>query len=113
MAEDRGTGESTLSGPPLHQGGSSWAIGGGSLSLGHPLVVGILNLTPDSFSDGGSLPDVDAALRAAREMVDQGARLLDVGGESTRPGAIHAHGVPDTSERCSRPNHRAIQRTCA
>ena len=87
MAEDRGTGESTLSGPPLHQGGSSWAIGGGSLSLGHPLVVGILNLTPDSFSDGGSLPDVDAALRAAREMVDQGARLLDVGGESTRPGA--------------------------
>ena len=52
-----------------------------------PLVVGILNVTPDSFSDGGRYDDRDAALAHARRMLDEGADLLDVGGESTRPGA--------------------------
>jgi dihydropteroate synthase len=49
--------------------------------------MGILNLTPDSFSDGGLLPDAQAALRAAGRMLAQGADLLDLGGQSTRPGA--------------------------
>ncbi len=65
----------------------SWAMRGGSMSLRGPVVMGILNLTPDSFSDGGDLLDLDAALRRALEMVEQGAGILDVGGESTRPGA--------------------------
>jgi dihydropteroate synthase len=55
--------------------------------LDRPLVVGILNVTPDSFSDGGLHFDADAAVRAARAMRDAGADILDVGGESTRPGA--------------------------
>lgn len=66
----------------------SWKIRGGSLSLDRPRVMGILNLTPDSFSDGGALGNLDALLRRADEMVTQGASLLDVGGESTRPGAV-------------------------
>src|SRR5688572_21036057 len=49
--------------------------------------MGILNVTPDSFSDGGVHFDADAALRSAIEMVEAGADILDVGGESTRPGA--------------------------
>lgn len=52
-----------------------------------PLVMGILNLTPDSFSDGGRFRDADEAADAAYAMVDAGAALVDVGGESTRPGA--------------------------
>jgi dihydropteroate synthase len=53
----------------------------------HTLVMGILNLTPDSFSDGGRLRGVDGAVRAAGRMLAQGADLLDLGGQSTRPGA--------------------------
>lgn len=52
-----------------------------------PLVMGILNLTPDSFSDGGSAPTLDDALRVAQRLVAEGADLIDVGGESSRPGA--------------------------
>lgn len=57
------------------------------LSLGRPLVMGVLNVTPDSFSDGGKFPDARAAVAHARRMVGEGADLVDVGGESTRPGA--------------------------
>ena len=57
------------------------------LDLAHTHVMGILNVTPDSFSDGGRFSQLDAALRHARAMVDAGATLIDVGGESTRPGA--------------------------
>jgi len=53
-----------------------------------PRVLGILNLTPDSFSDGGRLATVEAALRAADRMLAQGADGLDLGGQSTRPGAV-------------------------
>lgn len=55
--------------------------------LDHPLVMGILNATPDSFSDGGRWLARDSALRHAQSMVDEGAAIIDVGGESTRPGA--------------------------
>nr|WP_304220235.1 dihydropteroate synthase [Fredinandcohnia onubensis] len=50
------------------------------------MIMGILNITPDSFSDGGSYIDLDAAIRHAKEMVENGADIIDVGGESTRPG---------------------------
>lgn len=49
--------------------------------------MGILNVTPDSFSDGGKYASIDAALKKAREMVDSGAAIIDIGAESTRPGA--------------------------
>ncbi|MBD9517965.1 dihydropteroate synthase [Pseudomonas sp. PDM22] len=57
------------------------------LDLSRPHVMGILNVTPDSFSDGGRFNQHDAALRHAAEMVAAGATLIDIGGESTRPGA--------------------------
>lgn len=64
-----------------------WRLVGGSLDLTVPRVVGILNLTPDSFSDGGELSGPDDALRRAERMIEEGVAILDVGGESTRPGA--------------------------
>jgi len=58
-----------------------------AIPLDRPLCVGILNVTPDSFSDGGELDSVGKAVDRARAMVDEGADGLDIGGESTRPGA--------------------------
>ena len=68
------------------------SCGARMLDLNRPRVMGILNVTPDSFSDGGQLyrnqrVDVDAVLRRAEAMLRDGADILDVGGESTRPGA--------------------------
>jgi dihydropteroate synthase len=57
------------------------------LSLDVPKIMGILNVTPDSFSDGGSFTDVEVAVSHARQMVRDGADIIDVGGESTRPGS--------------------------
>jgi dihydropteroate synthase len=57
------------------------------LDLAQPKVMGVLNVTPDSFSDGGRYAGVDAALARAERMVEEGAAVVDVGGESTRPGA--------------------------
>lgn len=55
---------------------------------GHAYVMGILNVTPDSFSDGGNYNDTDRALKHVKQMLDDGADIIDVGGESTRPGHI-------------------------
>jgi len=60
---------------------------GRPLRLDRPRVVGILNVTPDSFSDGGSYASVDDAVAHGLRMVEEGADMLDIGGESTRPGA--------------------------
>jgi dihydropteroate synthase len=57
------------------------------LSVGRPLVMGIVNVTPDSFSDGGAFLDPAAAIAQGRRLVEEGADLLDLGAESTRPGA--------------------------
>lgn len=57
------------------------------LGLDRPVVMGILNVTPDSFSDGGRFQLLDAALAHARRMAEEGAAIIDVGAESTRPGA--------------------------
>ncbi|MDC7702080.1 dihydropteroate synthase [Vogesella indigofera] len=66
---------------------SVFACGRFSLSLERPLLMGILNVTPDSFSDGGSYNRLDAALAHAERLLADGADILDIGGESTRPGA--------------------------
>jgi dihydropteroate synthase len=63
-----------------------WQTARGSLSLDQPVLAGILNVTPDSFSDGGRFAGTDAALTHAYELVRAGAIMIDVGGESTRPG---------------------------
>ncbi|TYL47090.1 dihydropteroate synthase [Marinomonas sp. IMCC 4694] len=62
-------------------------FGDKSLDLSLPHVMGILNVTPDSFSDGGAFNSLELALRQAERMIQEGASLIDVGGESTRPGA--------------------------
>jgi dihydropteroate synthase len=65
-----------------------WAIRGGALDCEErALILGIVNVTPDSFSDGGRFLETDAAVKHGLELVRQGADLLDVGGESTRPGS--------------------------
>ncbi|MGB5623210.1 MAG: dihydropteroate synthase [Gammaproteobacteria bacterium] len=61
---------------------------GATMSLDRPVVMGILNVTPDSFSDGGDFRDPGVAVRRARMMIGEGAAIIDVGGESTRPGAV-------------------------
>jgi dihydropteroate synthase len=58
-----------------------------SLDLSRPLVMGVVNVTPDSFSDGGLFLDTQRAVAHARRLIGEGADLLDIGGESTRPGA--------------------------
>lgn len=64
-------------------------IGGKSFPIGERIyLMGILNVTPDSFSDGGSFNQMDKALYHAREMISQGADIIDIGGESTRPGHV-------------------------
>lgn len=64
----------------------------------HTYVMGILNVTPDSFSDGGRFDKMDAALYHVQEMIQQGADILDIGGESTRPGYVSV-SVEEETER--------------
>jgi dihydropteroate synthase len=74
-----------------------WRIRDASVALDHPIIVGVLNVTPDSFSDGGVHLAPDAARRRADELVNEGADAIDIGGESTRPQG--AQRVPDEVER--------------
>ena len=78
--------------PPLLLGRSC------RLSLDRPRIMGILNVTPDSFYDGGNYSRLDAVLQRAEQMVNEGADLIDIGGESTRPGA-QAVSVQEELER--------------
>lgn len=71
--------------PILYERTYAWGEAG--LKLGQStLIMGILNITPDSFSDGGQFISTDAAVARARQMIEEGADLIDIGGESTRPG---------------------------
>lgn len=67
---------------------AAWRIRAGFIPLDRPRVIGIVNVTPDSFSDGGRFPVSEAAVEFALQLVDEGADIIDVGGESTRPGAM-------------------------
>jgi dihydropteroate synthase len=73
--------------PQRTQRGRTLRCGRFVLSLDRPLVMGIVNVTPDSFSDGGAFLDPAAAIAHARQLAEEGADLLDLGAESTRPGA--------------------------
>jgi dihydropteroate synthase len=81
---------------------ASWA----GLALTRPLVMGILNVTPDSFSDGGRHDSAAAAIAAGRRMLAEGADILDIGGESTRPGAVAV--PPDQEQARILPAIRAL-----
>ena len=76
----------------------TWQCRDRVIDLGTPAVMGVLNVTPDSFSDGGRFLARDAAIEQARRMIAEGAAIVDVGGESTRPGASPA----TTSEELDR-----------
>ncbi len=66
---------------------AAWSVRGRDLALGRVLIMGIVNVTPDSFSDGGRHFSPTDALAHARRLIDEGADIIDIGGESTRPGA--------------------------
>src|SRR5262249_23505133 len=65
-----------------------WNLGGRSLELGkRTFIMGVVNVTPDSFSDGGRFLDREKAIAHAERLMNEGAHIIDIGGESTRPGA--------------------------
>ena len=74
-------------GDPRFERDRTWNCGRFNVSLARPLVMGVLNVTPDSFSDGGDHDDPEGALAFASRLLAEGADIIDVGGESTRPGA--------------------------
>jgi dihydropteroate synthase len=76
-----------------------WSVGSRALELGkRTLIMGVVNVTPDSFSDGGAFLDRDKAIEHAERLLDEGADIIDVGGESTRPGARVDAGKPWQAE---------------
>ena len=77
---------------------TTWQTGRFRIDLARPQVMGIVNVTPDSFSDGGRFAHADAARAHCDRLVEEGADILDIGGESTRPGAR----LPDTAEQLER-----------
>ncbi len=75
-----------------------WQLGNGRyLALDRPRIMGILNVTPDSFSDGGQHTSLDAAVEAGIRMATEGADIIDVGGESTRPGSARVDAATQIS----------------
>ncbi|MFH1744148.1 MAG: dihydropteroate synthase [bacterium] len=77
--------------------GRVWQCGSHRLPIGQrTLIMGVINVTPDSFSDGGMFPDTGAAIAHGHRLVEEGADLLDIGGESSRPGA---QPVPESAEK--------------
>ena len=74
-----------------------------------PVLMGVLNVTPDSFSDGGRFRDVDAAVAAGEAMFDAGADVVDVGAESTRPGAARVGSAEQRDRACEVRPHRRLE----
>lgn len=88
-----------------------WRIADRMITVDRPLVMGIVNVTPDSFSDGGKFFNPAAAIAHARRLADDGADILDIGGESTRPGAAIVE--PDDELNRVIPAIEGIARSCA
>jgi dihydropteroate synthase len=78
---------------------TSWRIAGRAITIDRPIVMGVLNVTPDSFSDGGRFASLDAAVARAETMVAEGADIIDVGGESTRPQGARPVDVDEELRR--------------
>jgi dihydropteroate synthase len=81
--------------PKALEGPRTWSVGGRLLDLSRPLIMGVVNVTPDSFSDGGRFLDSQAARAHAERLIEEGADLIDIGGESTRPGAADVSVVDE------------------
>jgi dihydropteroate synthase len=90
-----------------------WSLGSRSLELGkRTLIMGVVNVTPDSFSDGGSYFDSDQAVAHAQRLLEEGADILDIGGESTRPGArVEASATSSSSAANKNPSNSASCKT--
>src|SRR5579863_9537331 len=90
-----------------------WSLGQRSLELGkRTLIMGVVNVTPDSFSDGGQFLDRDRALEHAERLLDEGADILDIGGESTRPGArVEASAASPSSDAGKNPVNATTSKT--
>jgi dihydropteroate synthase len=90
-----------------------WSLGSRSLELGkRTLIMGVVNVTPDSFSDGGLYLDRDQAIAHAQRLLDEGADILDIGGESTRPGArVEASAALSSSGADKNPASSASPKT--
>jgi dihydropteroate synthase len=90
-----------------------WSLGSRSLELGkRTLIMGIVNVTPDSFSDGGLYLDRDQAVAHAQRLLDEGADILDIGGESTRPGArVQASAATSSNDAIKQPASSASPKT--
>src|SRR4051794_25595505 len=83
--------------PPITRA-TAWRLRTRTLSFDvRPLIMGIVNVTPDSFSDGGKFFDHDAAIKHALRLLDEGADLIDIGGESTRPYSVEVSGEEERS----------------
>jgi len=95
---------------PYYQPPHQFLCGKYQLTLNRPHVMGIVNVTPDSFSDGGKFSSTDLAVEHALKLIAEGADILDIGGESTRPGAA----VVSLDEELKRviPVIEALSRTC-
>src|SRR5580698_9724371 len=104
-----------LASNPIHLESSAmravfqWSLGSRSLELGkRTLIMGVVNVTPDSFSDGGSYFDCDQAVAHAESLLEEGADILDIGGESTRPGArVEASATSSSSDANKNPSNSA------
>jgi dihydropteroate synthase len=90
--------------------GPAWRTARGALALDRPVILGILNVTPDSFSDGGRFTGADAALAHVEGLLRDGATVIDVGGESTRPGRVEPVAVEEELRRVV-PVVQALVRT--
>jgi dihydropteroate synthase len=109
LSELAGEIDEALTGPSLP---SAICLGGRKFDYGsRPLIAGILNVTPDSFSDGGEFFSTDAAVDHALSMESQGASIIDIGGESTRPGSGPVS--PDEQIRRVVPVIRALSSRCS
>lgn len=85
-----------------------WNLGSRSLELGkRTLIMGVVNVTPDSFSDGGKFLDAEKALEHAEHLLAEGADIIDIGGESTRPGARVDTGTPQLTDSVKMPAAKA------
>ena len=89
-----------------------WHCASYSFDTKMPIVMGILNVTPDSFSDGGEHNTHDAAIAHAKRMIDEGAKIIDVGGESTRPGSAEVSTEEELSRTLSVVRELAAAGVC-
>ena len=94
----------------MKQRATSWQCSTRVVSLETPVLVGILNVTPDSFSDGGAFQNTNQAVEHACSLIEQGATIIDIGGESTRPGAERVSAEVQIAR--TEPVIRAVRKEC-